>query len=116
MFIKNSTCNYNAHELLLATSRLVFPFRCMGCTNTYHVMNYYIASSQERKRDTRYFDPLFGVCMITLPLAQPTIMIQFFIILSSLSHRNPPLNIDLIIFISFDLLTTSLLALPIHTR
>ncbi len=38
--------------------------------------------------------------MITLPLTQPTIMIQFLIIFSSLSHRNPPLNINLpIIFI-----------------
>jgi len=24
MFIKNSTCNYNAHELLLVASRLAF--------------------------------------------------------------------------------------------
>jgi hypothetical protein len=38
--------------------------------------------------------------MITLPLAQPIIMIQFLVILGSLSHKNPPLSIDLpIIFI-----------------
>jgi hypothetical protein len=63
-------------------------------------MNCYITSSRERKHDTRDFDPLFWVYMITLPLAQPTIMIQFLIILVSLSYGNPPLNIDLpIIFI-----------------
>ncbi len=33
--------------------------------------------------------------MITFPLTQPTIMIQFLIIFSSLSHWNPPLNINL---------------------
>jgi hypothetical protein len=72
----------------------------MGCINTYHGMNYYIAFSRERKCNTRYFDPLFWVYMITLPFVQPTIMTQFLIILSSLSHKNPPLNINLpLIFI-----------------
>ncbi len=32
--------------------------------------------------------------MITLPLVQPTIMIQFFIIFGSLFHQNPPLNMN----------------------
>jgi len=39
--------------------------------------------------------------MITLPLAQPTIMIQFFIIFGSHSHKNPPLNIDFPLIIIF---------------
>jgi hypothetical protein len=48
----------------------------------------------------KIFQPIVWVYMITLPLVQPTIVIQFFIILNSFSHRNPPLNIDLpIIFI-----------------
>jgi hypothetical protein len=42
--------------------------------------------------------------MITFPLIQPTIMIQFFIILSSFFHMNPPLNIDLLIILSINLL------------
>ncbi len=33
--------------------------------------------------------------MITLLFTKPTFMIQFFIILGSLSHKNPPLNINL---------------------
>jgi hypothetical protein len=85
-----------------------FCLRCMGHTNTYQGMNCYIASSQERKLDTRDFDPLFWVCIITLPLAQPTIMMQFLIILGSFSHRNPPLNIDLpttfILLISYNII------------
>ncbi len=72
----------------------------MGRTNTYHGMNYYIIFSRKRKGDTRYFDPLFWVYMIILPLAQPIIMIQFLIIFGSLSHKNPPLNIDLPIILS----------------
>jgi hypothetical protein len=44
---------------------------------------------------------LFWVYMIMLPLAQPTIMIQFLIILGSLSHKNPPLNINLPITLIF---------------
>ncbi len=76
-----------------------FCLRCMGHTNFYNVINCCIAFSQERKHDKRYFNPLFWVCMITFPLVQPTIMIQFLIILHSLSHMNPPLNINLIIFI-----------------
>ncbi len=39
--------------------------------------------------------------MIFLPLAQPIIMIQIFIIFGSLSHKNPPLNIDLPIILIF---------------
>jgi hypothetical protein len=46
--------------------------------------------------------------MITLPLTQPTIMIQFLITLGSLSHKNPPLNIDLpltlILLISYNII------------
>ncbi len=75
--------------------KISFCLRCMGHTNTYQGMNCYIASSQERKLDTRDFDPLFWVCIITLPLAQPTIMIQVHNILGSFSHKNPPLNINL---------------------
>ncbi len=72
----------------------------MGRTNIYQGMNYYITFSQKKKSDTRYFDTLFWIYMITLPLVQPTIMIQFFIIFNSLSHKNPTLNINLpIIFI-----------------
>ncbi len=80
--------------------KINFCLKCMGHTNIYHGMNYYIASSREKKRETKKFDPLFLVCMITLPLAQPRITIQFPIILGSLSHKNPSLNIDVpIIFI-----------------
>ncbi len=46
-------------------------------------------------------NPLFWGYTITLLLGQPTIMIQFFIIFNSLSHRNPPLNIDLPIILIF---------------
>jgi len=76
--------------------KISFCLRCMGHTNTYHGMNCYIASSWERKCDTRDFDPLFWVYMITLPLVQPIITMQFLIILGSIFQRNPPLNIDLL--------------------
>jgi len=80
--------------------KINFCLQCMGRINVYHGMNCYIASSQEKKSETKKFDPLFWVCMIILPLAQPTITIQFPIILGSLSHKNPPLNINVpIIFI-----------------
>jgi hypothetical protein len=46
--------------------------------------------------------------MITFPLAQPTIMMQFLIILGSFYHRNSPLNIDLpttfILLISYNII------------
>jgi len=48
----------------------------------------------------KIFQPIVLGLHITLPLVQPTIMIQILIIFGSLSHMNPPLNIDLpIIFI-----------------
>jgi hypothetical protein len=72
----------------------------MDCTNIYNGINCGIAYNRKRKRDKGYLNPLFWVFMITLPLAQPTIMIQFFIILGFLSQNNPPVNIDLpVIFI-----------------
>jgi hypothetical protein len=49
----------------------------------------------EKRKHKRYFNPLFWVYMITFPFVQPTIMIQFLIILGSLSDKNPPLTIDL---------------------
>ncbi len=86
--------------VIVSYIKISFYLRCMGCTNTYHGINYCTASSRKRKHNKRNFDTLFWVCMITLPLAQPIIMIQFLVILGSLSHKNPPLNIDLpIIFI-----------------
>jgi hypothetical protein len=64
------------------------------------ILELIVASSQKKERDKKDFNPLFWVHIITLPLSQPTIMIQFLIILGSLSHMNPPLNIDFpIIFI-----------------
>jgi hypothetical protein len=71
------------------------------------VINYCIVYNQERKCDIWYFNALFWVYIITLPLAWPIIMIQFLIILGSLFHRNPPLNINfpmiLIFLISYNI-------------
>ncbi len=94
MFIKNLTCNYSAQKLLSIASRLNFAL------NAWVALILYCFYS-EKKRDTRYFNPFFWVYMITLPLAQPTIMIQFLIIFNSISHKNPPLNINLPIILIF---------------
>jgi hypothetical protein len=52
--------------------------------------------------------------MIILPLAQPTIMTQFLIIFGSFSHKNPTLNIDLIILIL--LIPYNITFNPTHTH
>ncbi len=49
----------------------------------------------------KIFRPIVWVYMITLPFVQPTIMTQFLIIFDSLSHKNPPLNINLPIILIF---------------
>jgi hypothetical protein len=67
----------------------------MNRINTYNGIDCAIAFSPKTKRNRRNFNPLFWVCMITLPLVEPTIVIQFLIIFGSLSHKNPPLNMDL---------------------
>jgi hypothetical protein len=98
MFIKKLLCNYNAKELLFTTSRLSFD----AWVALIFIMELiFVWLLAEKENAIRYFNPLFWVCMITFPLTQPTIMIQFFIIIGSLSHRNPPLNIDLPITLVF---------------
>jgi len=46
----------------------------------------------EKKHGKRNFNPLFWVYMITIPLVQPTIMIPFLIIFSSLSSHEPTIE------------------------
>jgi len=87
----------------------------MGHINIYHGMNFYIIYSLKKKHDTRDFDPLFWVYMIILPRVQPTIMIQFLVILGSLSHKSPPLNIDLLIILILLIPYNITLAPPIYT-
>jgi hypothetical protein len=85
MFIKKLICNYNAHELLLATSKLAFALDAL--IRLIFIMELIVVLLLvKKKHNRRDFNPLFWVCMITLPLPQPTIMIQFLIILGSLSH------------------------------
>jgi hypothetical protein len=66
MFINNLICNYNAKELLLVASRLIFSLNSwsaqiliMELTNVLLV--------EEKKSDRKDFNPLFWVCMITFP-------------------------------------------------
>ncbi len=65
----------------------------MGRTNIYHGIVILLLVEKENATQ-EILTHCFGVCMITLPFAQPTIMIQFLIILGSFSHKNPPLNIN----------------------
>jgi uncharacterized membrane-anchored protein len=74
MFIKNSIYSYNAEELLLATSKLTFALN--ACVTSILVMELIVVLLLGlKKHENRYFNPLFWVCMITFPFAQPTIMI-----------------------------------------
>jgi len=103
MFIKNLIYNYNAQELLLVASRLVFAFDAWLALILIMELNVVLFIVRKKKRNRRNLTILFWVFMITLPLAQPTIMIQFFIILSfskelTIEH-GPSYNFHLKVFL-----------------
>jgi hypothetical protein len=93
MFIKNSTCNYNAQKLLSTISILVFALHAWVALIFIMESTIILLLVEKENMTKEILTSCFG---ITLPLIQPTIMIQFLIILGSLLHKNPPLNIDLL--------------------
>jgi hypothetical protein len=97
VFIKNNICNYNAHELLLVALRLVFFLNAWVALILIMELTIELLLARKKKCNKRDSNPLFWVCMITLPLVQPTIVIQFLIILGSLYNKNPQMNIYLLI-------------------
>jgi hypothetical protein len=58
MFIKNSICNYNADELLLATSRLAFALDVWGALILI-IKLIVVLFIAEKKMCRRNFNPLF---------------------------------------------------------
>jgi hypothetical protein len=59
MFIKNLICSYNAHELLLATSILAFALNAWVAL-IFIMQLIVVLLLTQKKRDKRYFNPLFG--------------------------------------------------------
>jgi len=94
MFIKNSICNYNAQELLLVASKLAFAIDAWVTLILIMELTKLLFLAQKQNA-IKEISTHVWICMITFPLIEPTIMIQFLIIFASLFHKNPPLNMDL---------------------